>query len=280
MKLLKLSIRLFFVILLSGIGSVHAFEPMLPQTYSAQKEISGWWMSEKLDGIRGFWDGRQLWSKNGLPFSPPPQFIAGLPPFPLEGELWGGRRTFEQTASIVLRQQPHDGWLKLQFAIFDVPGQTETFRVRIKRAQHWFENNPSPYAFVIEQIPVKGRKHLSYELNRIEAAGGEGVIIRDPDAPYQAGRSTHILKVKKSFDAEAMVIAHLPGSGRNRDRLGALLVRAEDGSEFRIGGGFSDAQRNDPPPVGSMITYKYYGHYRSGIPKFPSFLRVRADLGL
>lgn len=272
--LLCLSFLLFLV------NPASALEPLLPQTYTPQAQVDGWWMSEKLDGIRGYWDGEQLWSRNGVLLTPPAEFTAGLPSFSLEGELWGGRGSFEQTASVVLRRQPHDGWLKLRFAIFDVPAAGGSFRQRIKQAGNWFDQHPTAYAFVIEQVAVENRAHLQQELSRIEALGGEGLIVRDPAAPYQAGRSPHILKVKQTYDAEATVIAHLPGQGRNSERLGALLVTNADGVEFRIGSGFSDTERNNPPAIGTVITYRYYGHYPSGIPKFPSYLRVRADLKL
>ncbi len=257
-----------------------AFEPMLPQTYSTQTAVHGWWMSEKLDGIRAYWDGSHLYSKNGNRLAAPPEFTAGLPPFPLEGELWGGRGNFEQTVSIVMRQHPHAEWLKLKFAIFDVPQAPGSFRQRIDTAIRWFNQHPAPCSFVIEQTPLDNHEQLWWELERIEDLGGEGLIVRDPDAAYQAGRRPHILKVKNFSDAEATVIAHLPGKGRNNGRVGSLLVRDAKGHEFRIGSGLSDAERDNPPAIGTVITYQYYGHYASGIPKFPSFLRVRDDHGL
>jgi DNA ligase-1 len=257
-----------------------AFEPMLPRTYTTDTAVNGWWMSEKLDGIRGYWDGSQLYSKNGSRLAAPTEFTAGLPPFALEGELWGGRGTFEQTSSIVMRQQPHPGWQQLKFAIFDVPQASGPFRQRILTAIDWFEQHPCPYAFVIEQIPVDDHEQLLGELNRIASAGGEGLIVRDPEANYQSGRRPHILKLKNFSDAEATVIAHLPGQGRNSGRLGALLVENDGGTAFRIGTGLSDAERDNPPDIGTVISYRYYGHYPSGIPKFPSYLRVRSDHGL
>lgn len=254
-------------------------EIMLPQIYRDNIEVGGWLMSEKLDGVRGYWDGKQLFSKNGNLFHPPPAFTRDLPPFPLEGELWGGRGTFEQTISIVKKHSPHDGWLKnIRFAIFDVPQEPGTFIQRIAKASNWFSNHPSQFAFVIHQKRVKDADHLKQELERIEIAGGEGLIVRKPDALYDAGRSDEILKVKSFFDREAIVIEHLPGKGRHQGRLGSLLVAfPEDSSiRFKIGTGFSDAQRSKPPPIGALITFKYYGFYKSGIPKFPSFLRVRS----
>jgi DNA ligase-1 len=257
-----------------------ASELMLPQVYTGQVDVAGWLMSEKLDGVRGYWDGRQLLSQSGNPLHPPAAFIRDLPPFPLEGELWGGRGRFEQTIGSVKRQQSDPGWLQLKFAIFDVPQAPGGFRERMRQASDWFADHPTNYAFIIPQIPVRDQAHLQQELERIERLGGEGLIVRRPDARYRAGRSMEILKVKSHQDAEATVLAQLPGEGRNAGRLGALQVELEDGTRFRIGSGLSDADRDSPPPVGSLITFKYYGTYQSGIPKFPVFLRLRSDRDL
>ena len=255
----------------------HANDLMLPEVYSEQVDVSGWLMSEKLDGVRSYWNGRQLLSKNGKIFSPPVEFTRNLPPFPVEGELWGGRGSFEQTVAIVNKQTPHNGWLQLRLAVFDVPEATGGFTQRIAKAEQWFTAHPTAYAFVIPQITVNNPAELQQHLTVIEKLGGEGLIVRKADAPYAAGRSTEILKVKNYQDSEAVVVAHLPGTGRNAQRLGALLVELADGRQCKIGGGFTDAERESPPPVGAVITFKYFGKYQSGLPKFPSFLRVRLD---
>jgi len=283
MRRMRMDSLLVLVLLACGLlftSAVQAHEPMLPLVDDGKNDVGGWWMSEKLDGVRGYWNGHNLYSKHGVPLHPPRAFVADLPPFPLEGELWGGRGTFETTAGITRREQPDAAWLQLRFAIFDVPDEPGSFRQRIRKARHWFDIHPSPYAFVIEQTPLRSRQQLQSQLERIERHGGEGLIIRDPDASYTAGRSASILKVKSYQDAEATVIAHLPGQGRNAGRMGALLVREADGTEFKIGSGFSDAERDNPPPVGAVITFKYYGRYTSGLPRFPSYLRPRTDRGL
>lgn len=273
------------IILLLSIGlNVAAWAapsaPMLPLADDGEREITGWLMSEKLDGVRGYWDGQRLWSKNGTLFQPPPAFVAGLPPFALEGELWGGRGSFETTAAIVQRQDDPAGWLGLRFGIFDVPQAPGPFRQRIAMASAWFTAHPSAHAFVIPQQPVQDRSALRRELARIERLGGEGLIVRDPETEYLAGRRPEILKVKSFEDEEAMVVGHLPGHGKNAGLLGALLVERPDGTRFKIGTGFSNEQRRNPPPLGATITFKHHGHYRSGLPRFPVFLRIRRDLGL
>ena len=280
MKYLRIICVLLLWCCLVPAGRAATFVPMLPQVDDQQQEVAGWLMSEKLDGVRGYWDGARLWSKHGVLLRPPPAFLAEFPPFALEGELWGGRGTFTATAGIVLRQEPDPGWLGLRFAIFDAPAAPGGFAARIARASAWFAAHPAPHAFVIPQQPVRDREQLRQELARVDDLGGEGLIVRDPAAAYAAGRSTQILKVKSSEDAEAVVIGPLPGRGRLAGMMGALLVEEEDGTRFRIGTGFSDEQRHHPPPAGTVITFRYRGRYPSGIPKFASFLRVRADDGL
>lgn len=254
--------------------------PMLPQVYRTELDVRGWWMSEKLDGVRAYWDGATLYSKNGVVLSPPSEFTAGFPPFPLEGELWGGRGTFALTVSSVLQQQAHSGWLELQYAIFDAPEVLGSFRMRLHKAERWVERHHPPYMFLIPQTPVENSAELSRRLDEVVEQGGEGLIVRDPEGIYIPGRSATILKVKRFEDAEATVVGHVPGSGRNRGRLGALRVRTPEGMEFKIGTGFTDAQRDNPPPLGAEITYKFTGYYKSGIPRFPVYLRVRADSNL
>ena len=260
--------------------TTHALDIMLAKVYTSGVDVTGWLMSEKMDGVRGYWDGKRLLSKNGNPLHPPTAFTHNFPPFPLEGELWGGRQTFQKTMSIVKKQQPHDNWLELKFAIFDVPQHSGGFTQRIKQAKEWFSNHPTQFAFVVEQKTISSRDQLQTELQRVEQLDGEGLIVRKPNALYTTGRSSKILKVKTSYDMEAVVIAHNAGKGRNQGRLGSLLVEIPDKIRFKIGTGFSDEQRNHPPPIGSNITFKYYGFFESGRPRFPSFIRIRTDVSL
>jgi len=102
-------------------------------------------------------------------------------------------------------------------------------------------------------------------------------MLHRADASYLTGRSDVLLKLKPWEDTEARVVAYMPGKGRHTGRLGALLVEQPDGRRFRIGTGFSDAQREAPPAIGATITYRFRALTASGLPRFPSFLRVRDD---
>ncbi len=271
--------KIYYVLLLVlclGPGAVAvALDILLPMVYEEDIDITNWLMSEKLDGVRGYWDGEKLLSKNGIPFNPPEAFTINFPDFAVEGELWGGRNTFEKTSSIVMKHEAHEGWMDLKFAIFDVPEAVGKFEQRLSMAVQWLEKHPSEYIFVITQRTVNGKEHLKEELLRVEKLGGEGLIVRKPDSYYSIGRSAEILKVKSYYDMEATVIDHIDGTGRNRGRMGSILVELPDGTRFKIGTGFTDKERDNPPLTGAIITFKYYGFYKSGIPKFPSFLKTR-----
>ncbi len=110
------------------------------------------------------------------------------------------------------------------------------------------------YARVLEQAICRDESDLREELARVEALGGEGLMARRPRSKYEAGRSNTLLKVKTFHDAEARVVGHAPGAGKHKGRLGALIVELADGTKFNVGTGFSDAEREDPAPIGSIIS--------------------------
>lgn len=131
---------------------------------------------------------------------------------------------------------------------------------------------------VLEHKVCKSKEHLMEELDSVIAKGGEGVMLRDPESLYENRRSASLLKVKKFDDAEATVTGHERGTGRCSGMTGAIHVRGDDGIEFKIGSGFTDAQRMKPPKIGSRVTYKYMGKSNSGKPRFPIFLRVHPGM--
>jgi DNA ligase-1 len=234
-------------------------------------------MSEKLDGVRAYWDGKRFISRLGNEFHAPDWFLRGLPETPLDGELWVERKAFQKTVSIVRRQDKSDHWKQIRYVVFDAPAMSEAFEERIKFLAECVARVGSEFVLPHEQQRCKNLDHLRGELERIETLGGEGLMLRQPGSKYEAGRSTTLLKVKNFHDADAEVIEHVAGKGRHKGRLGALVVRMPDGTEFSVGTGFSDKQRGSPPPIGSTITYRYQELSTGGVPRFPSFVRYRGD---
>jgi len=254
----------------SSSGLMHA------NTYQEGVDISQYWASEKLDGVRAYWDGDHLLSRQGNIYPAPSWFTAGFPDRPLDGELWLARSTFEQLVSIVRTEDPNNQrWKQVKYMVFDLPGSDAVFAKRISMLKRLFSSLNNPYIHLIDQYRIKDHAALMEKLDKVTAAGGEGLMLHHGDAHYHAGRTGDLLKVKLYQDAEAHVLEHIPGKGKFTGMLGALLVKTEDGKQFRIGTGFSNVERKNPPPIGSLITYKYLGKTRNGIPRFASFLRIR-----
>ncbi|WP_373820106.1 DNA ligase [Glaesserella sp.] len=249
---------------------------MLLEQYKDQN-VEGWVMSEKLDGIRGYWDGTQLLSRQGYPLSPPDYFIRNFPPFEIDGELFSERGQFEQISSTVRAHQK--GWYKLKLYVFDVPKAEGNLFARLEMLKQHLAHHPTPYIEIIEQIPIKDKNHLNQFFNQVQQSGGEGVVVRNPDAHYIHGRSAQILKLKAVLDEECTVTAHHKGKGKYANKLGAITCENHRG-QFRIGSGFKDSDRENPPPIGSLITYKYRGLTNSGKPRFATYWRIRSDQSL
>jgi len=261
----------------SDAGTVTAPPLLLAHSWENDVDLSGWWMSEKLDGVRAYWDGKQFFSRQGNPFFAPDWFTAKLPDFPLDGELFGGRKKFQRTVSVVRRQDRSDDWKELAFVIFDAPGLDAPFEERIAHVQRFVEDVAPPYAEWLPHEPCQGVDHLRRELARVEGLGGEGLMLRQPGSRYEAGRSHTLLKVKSFKDDEARVVGHLGGAGKHKGRLGALEVELRDGTRFSVGTGLSDKEREQPPAVGTIITFRYQELSDDGVPRFPSYVGVRID---
>lgn len=260
-------------------GSDDADEPpvLLAHKWENDVDLTGWWISEKLDGVRAYWDGTQFLSRLGNKFFAPAWFTEKLPKHPLDGELWGGRKKFQYTVGIVKRQDETPLWKELQYVIFDAPAHGGVFEERVAFIDKLVRELEVAWLVACAQERCSDTEHLKRELARVEGLGGEGLMMRQPKSRYEAGRSNTLLKVKTFHDSEARVIGHEPGRGKHKGRLGALLCEMPDGTQFNVGTGFSDHERANPPKIGSIVTYRYQELSDGGVPRFPSFVCERID---
>lgn len=245
------------------------------KTYKGYENIKGWYMSEKLDGIRGYWNGKYFLSKNGNKIYTPKWFTKNFPSYELDGELWTKRGDFENIQSIVLDMHPSDKWKEISYNIFEAPNQDGNFSERLRVAKKHFEQMQLNHVQIIKQTRCKDRDHLDKFMQEVTKLGAEGVMIKDASLSYFAGRSSNLLKVKESSDMEGVVIGVNNGKGMLKDMMGSLTLRLENGVVFKLGGGFSLKERKTLYIVGSIVTFKYYGFTKNKKPKFASFLRVR-----
>ena len=259
-------------------------------------------MSEKLDGIRALWDGKALKSRSGKKFSVPKCWTQNFPPFALDGELFIARGKFEELLSVVNSTNATcEAWQSVKYFVFDVPKADGTLIERLKTLENYLttqENartstptsqstQTSAYKntrqiFITEQKPIHSKAQLEKALQSVVKSGGEGLVVRKNAAPYESFRTKNAMKLKLYEDAECKVVKHNAGKGKFAHKLGSLTCEQAftdakgrtQTKRFKIGSGFTDKERANPPPLNSLITYKFNGYTAKGIPKFPVFLRI------
>ncbi len=256
---------------------------MLANVYGPAVQLADYWVSEKYDGVRGYWDGQKLLSRGGQLINVPAWFTANWPSVPMDGELWAGRGQFQKAVSTVRQQTPDDAaWRGMRFTVFDLPAEPGPFTERLSAINSVVGKLAVPWVQAVAQSKVASHAALQSQLRQITKAGAEGLMLHRGSSLYKGARNDDLLKVKTHDDAEAKVIAHIPGKGKYAGLMGALLVEipaaeSKTAKRFKLGTGFTDAQRQNPPAVGSQVTYRYRGLNDSGIPRFASFMRLRED---
>ena len=262
-------------------------------------------MSEKLDGVRALWNGKQLLTRSGRVIKAPACFTKHFPPFALDGELWIGRGEFEKALALVQKDCTHcpcsgdrealdssrgdSSWGRAKYYVFDVPDCTLesspkahcTLFERLKVLESYLASAPTMPISLIKHEPISSEKQLFKRLQELSEQGAEGLVLRKVTAPYERTRSPNALKLKTYSDAECKVVAHNAGKGKYAGKLGSLTCEQETTTKgaaglmrFKIGSGFSDTERQSPPPLGSIITYKFYGTTKNGFPRFAVFHRI------
>jgi len=246
----------------------------LAQSYQQQGMLSAFWISEKLDGVRIFWDGKQVRSRSGQWIKLPDELLKQLPDFALDGELWAGRGQFQQVMQ-ALQSSGAGLWHGIRLMVFDAPQQPGTFTERLQFLQQQLPQ--TAFVQLLPQQQLQTKAQLDELLQQVVAGGGEGLMLHHAEALYQSGRVSHLQKLKLFEDAEARVVAHLPGKGQFTGMLGALLVELPDGRRFKLGSGFTVAERQNPPEIGRLVTFQYQGLTHKGTPRFAVFVRERPE---
>lgn len=257
-----------------GVFPAPALAPTLAAVYRGQVEPAGCLVSEKYDGVRALWDGERLRHRSGRLVAVPREFVAALPPVPLDGELWLGRGRFDAVSAIVRKVvSRREEWAGVRYMVFELPGAAGSFAARSQRLAAIVAAAGSPQLLAAPQERIDGAAALQRRLDAVVAGGGEGLMLHLASAPWAAGRSNALLKLKPHLDAEAVVVGYRGGAGKYEGQVGALDVEAADGRRFLVGSGLSDALRRNPPARGEAITYRYRDLTSSGLPRFATYLR-------
>lgn len=270
-------------LLLSGLvplgAQAQAPALMLANVYHQGLPLADYWVSEKYDGVRGFWDGKQLLTRGGEHVAAPPWFTAGWPAVPMDGELWAGHGAFAKAVSTVRQQTPVDtAWRGMAFMVFDLPAHGGSFDERIPALNSLLAQLNQAWVRPVAQTKVASHAALMALMHKTVKAGGEGLVLHRGGSMYRGLRSDDLVKLKPFEDAEARVVAHIAGKGKYEGAMGALVVETPAGLRFKLGTGFTAAQRRQPPAVGSWVTYRFREVNPSGVPRFASFMRLREDM--
>ena len=158
----------------------------------ASQNVDGWIAQEKLDGLRALWTGKELVSREGKRFNAPAWFLEGLPSIPLDGELYAGPGTLSTLSTRLARWKSGKDadWMGVAFRIFDLPSVNGGYPWRVSVALD------TKFASTVPYRRVSGIKEAIQMRDAIQACGGEGVVLRHPSAPYIAGRTDTLLKLK------------------------------------------------------------------------------------
>lgn len=246
---------------------------------------TGWWMSEKLDGMRAYWTGSDLFTRNGNPIAAPTWFTDLLPAgVALDGEVYMGRGLFQETMSVARKLTASDPrWSELKYMAFDAPDVAGGCEKRFAALQayvdaacaRWSRKGPCPIVYV-DQIRCTSPAHLKKVHAEIERLRGEGVMLRKSGSAYSRTRTSDLLKVKNFHDEEARITGYTKGTGKHAGKLGAYEAKlVSSGVAFKIGTGISDAERARPLKIGTIVTVSYQELTRDGVPRFPSLVGAR-----
>lgn len=288
LRLLPLLLSLAGLLTSASLANAAGSAPplMLAKVYQPGVALADYWVSEKYDGIRGYWDGRQLLTRGGLRIAVPDWFVANWPATAMDGELWAGKGQFQKVLSTASQQSPDDAaWKGLRFMVFDLPAHGGRFTDRIPALNALVNQIGQAWVQAVPQTRLSGTQALQTRLQQTVDDGGEGMMLHRGASLYAGGRSDDLLKVKTHEDSDARVVGYVPGQGKYAGQLGALMVeipaaKGQPALRFKLGSGLSDEQRRQPPPIGSVVTYRFRGTTGSGLPRFATFLRVRSSIEL
>lgn len=279
--------KIFFIFLLPSV--IFAQELLLlskfDKDFFEKENLNEYLMSEKLDGVRGIWNGHTLTTRKNYIIKTPEFFTKDFPPFMLDGELWIKRNDFDTISSLIRKNSiDEDIWKQVSYNVFDVPQACEDFHIkecnlenRLMVLKQYLQRNPQTYIKIIPQISVENKEKLENFYQQIIKNKGEGIVIRKNDTPYERKRSIYAMKLKPYEDAECEIIGYTQGKGKYKGKIGAVLCKMLDNKAqiIKIGSGLKDKDRKNPPPIGTIITYKFNGLTKNKLPRFPVFLRIR-----
>lgn len=284
---------------LNGVQLAKAYNPA-----KIPASAAGYYVTEKLDGNRciAIYNGEnwEFYSRNGKQLIVNFDMSTFNPARVYDGEIITAAMLTDRRATnfnalngLIARQYGKKN--SLVYAVFDI---VDNSRPYFERRRELDSLQVSKNAIILPALKYFStadelRENIPAELDRITAAGGEGLIINTGSAPYQNKRTKDLLKVKQNYNIDLQVIDIEEGRGQYAGAIGALKCKAitEDGREIitDVGTGFDDNTRrawyNNPADIiGKVVEVKFFDFTQpiaacSNVYalRFPRFVRVRTD---
>jgi DNA ligase-1 len=226
------------------------------ELYNGQ-DLTGWWVSEKFDGVQGVWDGKVLRTRTGNEIAAPKWWTDALPKRKeLIGELWIGRGRFDEVRAVIQTKDANDSyWHRIKFLVFCA-----------------CSDDLGPYAEHIKHLPINNKAQVIDFYQGVLNKGGEGVVFMAPN-----GERFKQIPIK---DDDGELVGFKSGKGRNAGRIGAFILELRSGRKLNLGNGLDDTLREMPPTIGSIIKFTYRGLTSTGLPRFAAFAGIRAETSL
>ena len=180
---------------------------LLAKVYKQNIQLEDYWVSEKLDGVRAYWNGKNLISRQGNIIQAPDWYTEVLPNIKLDGELWISRAQFEVLSGRVRKKSPVDKeWREIKYMIFDLPESKENFTQRLEQLEKIISNINVEHIELIKQFKVSSHQVLMKKLDELVKLKAEGLMLHRGASFYKSGRHDDLVKLKRYFDDEAIEI--------------------------------------------------------------------------
>ncbi|KAM3132948.1 hypothetical protein pb186bvf_014944 [Paramecium bursaria] len=244
----------------------------MPSLWDDQQDPTGYYMSEKIDGVRIMWTGCEMMTKTNHSVDFPTYFVEGWPTTYLDGMLWIGRNCFSQlTNSLRKRQADPAQWRNIKFIVFDAPMLNQPYHQRYKLVKKVLEKIKNTNLVFMPQVFCQGWDHLNIEMQYIQELQSRGIILRDPNSIYEPKKSQKFFKIRSYMEDQATVTG-VPDETKspNNPNFGEIYAKNQDGVQFKI----DMTGKKKILNIGDVIIYQFYGKNHSNRPRFPSFVKL------
>jgi ATP-dependent DNA ligase len=207
----------------------------------------------------------------------------------VDGELYNHsyKTNFEAITSLIRQEEPAENCTEVQFHVYDkaMPGGFANRIQTLTNELHAYEKAVAPLQYIVpvQTVTAEDEDELMDLFENFLSLGYEGAMVRNVDGEYVNKRSYDLQKIKEFDDAEFEIIGIEEGRGKLMGHAAKFICKMPSGLEFRakLKGDTSKLKEffeDSSLWEGKIVTVKYQGITKYGIPRFPVAERLREDV--